>query len=71
MDDCAKRLSFERLLTTAEAARLLGVHPKTIEKWARSGTVPAYNLGRWKFRASELDAWLRKSVQSGSVSPAA
>jgi excisionase family DNA binding protein len=63
--------TFEPLLTLVEAARLLKVHPKTLEKWARSRSVPAYNLGRWKFRESELDAWLRRSVHSGSANPAA
>jgi excisionase family DNA binding protein len=63
--------AFERLLSTEEAAVLLAVHPKTLERWAREGRLPAYDLGRWRFRASELDEWLRSSVQSGSVSPAA
>jgi excisionase family DNA binding protein len=63
--------AFEPLLTTTQAASLLQVHAKTLELWARSKRVPAYNLGRWKFRASELDAWLRGSVHSGSANPAA
>jgi excisionase family DNA binding protein len=66
-----KSVTFEPLLTTAQAASLLQVHAKTLELWARSKRVPAYNLGRWKFRASELDAWLRGSVHSASANPAA
>lgn len=63
--------SFEPLLNTVEAATLLQIHPKTLERWAREGRVPAHDLGRWRFRASELDEWLRSSVQSWAVSPAA
>ena len=64
-------VNFEPLLDTGEAARLIGIHPKTLEKWAREARVPAYNLGRWKFRASELDAWLRRSVHSNAANSAA
>jgi excisionase family DNA binding protein len=63
--------TFEPLLNTEEGAALLGIHPKTLEKWAREARVPAYNLGRWKFRASELDAWLRRSVHSNAANSAA
>jgi excisionase family DNA binding protein len=64
-------ITFEPLLNTEEAAKLLQIHPKTLERWAREARVPAYDLGRWKFRASELDAWLRRSVQSASANSAA
>lgn len=60
--------AFEPLLNLEEAAKLLRVHPKTLEKWARSGLTPAYQLGRWKFRASELDLWLKQSVSSKAAS---
>lgn len=63
--------TFEPLLNTEDAAALLGVHPKTLERWAREGRVPAYDLGRWRFRASALDVWLRSSVQSASANFAA
>ena len=41
-----------------DRAGLLSFHPKTFDKWARTGLTPAYQLGRRKFRASELDRWL-------------
>jgi excisionase family DNA binding protein len=67
----AQPMGFEPLLNTEEAAALLQISRKTLERWARAGRVPAFNLGRWRFRASQLDAWLRDSVQSGSAKPAA
>jgi excisionase family DNA binding protein len=67
----AQPAGFEPLLNTEEAAALLQVSRKTLERWARAGRVPAFNLGRWRFRASQLDVWLKSSVQSGSANPAA
>lgn len=41
------------------------LHPKTVEKWARQGKLPAYRVSRkWCFRSSELDAWLHSQVKS-------
>ncbi len=47
------------------AAVLGGVHPKTVERWARQGRIPAYRFfKRWSFRASELEVWMRSHVNS-------
>jgi excisionase family DNA binding protein len=52
---------FEPLLDSAEAAVLLKIHPKTLQKLARNGEVCAIQIGKlWRFRASALDAWLKK-----------
>jgi len=60
---------FEPLLTDTQAAELLGIHPKTLQRFARNGQIPAHRIGRyWRFRASELDLWLRSALQSGSQS---
>ena len=56
---------FEPLLDTQRAAALLGIHPKTLQKLARAGTVPSHRIGDlWRFRASELDTWLRTGINS-------
>jgi excisionase family DNA binding protein len=58
-------VSFEKVLNTEEAAALLQIHPKTLQKMAREGTVPAFRIGDlWRFRASALDEWLRSGVSS-------
>ena len=58
-------ITFERVLNTEEAAALLQIHPKTLQKMAREGLVPAFRIGDlWRFRASALDAWLRSGVCS-------
>src|SRR5277367_1290748 len=57
---------FERLLRSEEAAKLLGdIHVKTLQRYARQGSLPGYRIGgHWYFRASELDAWLRSRINS-------
>lgn len=54
---------FEPLLDVHEAAALLEMHWKTLESRARKGIVPAFRIGgRWRFRASLLNAWLEKRL---------
>ncbi len=54
---------FEPLLDEVQVGKLLGLHPKTLQRLARQGTVPAIRLGRyWRFRASALNTWI--DVQS-------
>jgi len=56
---------FERLLDGTEAASLLRIHPKTLQKLARIGCIPAYRVGRfWRYRASDLEMWLRSDANS-------
>ena len=55
---------FEPLIDSDEAAGLLGIHPKTLQRIARSGQVPAIRVGKfWRFRKGELNAWLGSGVQ--------
>ena len=37
--------AFERVLNTDEAAALLQIHPKTLQRMARQGIVPAFQIG--------------------------
>ena len=49
----------EPLLSEIDAGRLLGLHPKTVQRLARKGELPAIRVGRyWRFRASLLNAWI-------------
>lgn len=56
--------TYEPLLNDAQAAAFLGgLHPKTVQRMARRGELPAFRIGRYyRYRASELDAWLRGQV---------
>lgn len=64
-----KQQLFEPLLDSREAAELLKIHHKTLERKAREGEIPGYRIaGRWCFRASELDIWLPSQLNSASQS---
>lgn len=42
-------------MNTDEAAAMLGVHPKTLQRLARSGRITAYRGGKlWRFQARDL-----------------
>lgn len=44
-----------QLLTPAEAAQRLGLHPKTVTRMAREGRLPAIRIGNgWRFHADQL-----------------
>jgi excisionase family DNA binding protein len=58
-------LTFERLLDSEEAASLLKIHPKTLQKMARNGEIVGVQIGKlWRFRASVLNAWLQQRMAS-------
>jgi excisionase family DNA binding protein len=58
-------VQFEPVVDSEEAAKFLNINPKTLQKMARNGDVPAYRIGKlWKFRISDLDGWLRSKVLS-------
>ena len=57
--------TFEPLIGTTDAAKLLGIHPKTLQRFARLLKIPGHQIGKsWRFRASELDTWLRTGINS-------
>jgi excisionase family DNA binding protein len=46
------------VLTSQEAARLLGAHVETIRRMARRGAIPAYKIGKdWRFNKIALLNW--------------
>ena len=52
---------FEPLLDSMEAAQLLRIHPKTLQRMARRGEITGIQIGKlWRFRASALNEWLGK-----------
>ena len=59
----------EAPVSQQHAARFLNMHPKTVLRKAREGSLPAHPVGsdrkRWHFYLSELDDWLRSQVIAG------
>lgn len=58
------RTAFEPPLDLHEAASILGMHYKTLEKKARNREIPAMKVGkRWRFRLSSLNSWLETGLK--------
>ena len=58
----------ESFLTTEEVLEYLQVNLRTVYRLIKAGKIPAVRVGRqWRFRKSDIDAWLAN--QQASVSP--
>jgi excisionase family DNA binding protein len=63
VDEPQPMVTFEPLIDSRTAASLLKIHPKTLERMARQNELPAMKVGRyWRFRASQLDSWIRSQL---------
>lgn len=65
----AQELGHELPLNTVEAAAYIGFHPKSVERMARDGEIPAHPVSgarrkTWRFYRDDLDSWLRAKVNS-------
>lgn len=55
----------EPLLDTDQAAAIMRIHPKTLQRYARQGIVRGFQLGSmWRFRASDIDRWISERLAS-------
>jgi len=49
-----------RLLTLREAAQMLQVSPRTLQRLIRKHDLPAFKVGgQWRVRESQLAQWIR------------
>jgi excisionase family DNA binding protein len=54
-----RNLDSLRLLTLTEAAQVLQVSTKTLQRMIRSGDLPALKVGgQWRLRESQLMQWI-------------
>ena len=64
-----ERMSIETvLLTTKEAAAVLGVCTRTLERWRVTGEGPRFRkIGHWvRYAPSDLDEWLKKCTREST-----
>ena len=59
------KLFSEPFLDSDEAAALLRIHPKTLQRHARHGRVRGYRIGKmWRFHASDLKSRIEAHASS-------
>jgi excisionase family DNA binding protein len=53
------------LLTSEEVGKVLGIHPKVVERMAKRGELPGLKVGRfWRYQSAALAGWIDSRVQS-------
>jgi excisionase family DNA binding protein len=53
----------EPLLDSGQAAAILKIHPKSLQRMARKGDIRALQIGKvWRFRATVLDEWIQQKL---------
>jgi excisionase family DNA binding protein len=65
----ARRLIGPEILTRTEAARVLGVHPATVARWATAGTLHSFRTpsGQRRYRICDVQALLnRRGLADGA-----
>lgn len=59
----------EPWVSVDEVSGHLGVAKDTIYRWIETRGLPAHRVGRlWKFKLSELDAWVARGGAAGARS---
>ena len=65
-------MALERPIGAVEAAKMLGVTPKTVIRLAERGVVPGFRVGRlWKFRSSDIREYIESQIRQYSDMPKA
>ena len=57
-------LSSRVMLTTADVARFLGLHPNTVRRWSNKGLLKSYRIstrGDRRFRREDVDGFLKEA----------
>lgn len=54
-------LGSETLMTSLQAAQLLGVHPRTLQRMVRRGEINGVRVGKlWRFVPSAIRDWVQE-----------
>ena len=62
-EDTPMEPTIERWYSMKEICKYLGVSRDTVLAWIEKRNMPAAKIGRlWKFKVSEVDAWMKSGV---------
>ena len=57
-------------MTINEVAVYMHLHPLTVRRLAREGTLPAYKVGRrWQIGRADLERWIVAQTEQNRTSP--
>lgn len=60
----------EQWVSVENVAGHLGVAKESVYRWIEKNSLPAHKVGRlWKFKLSEVDAWVRAGGADSKKSP--
>lgn len=62
-DGSNDRILSRRMLTVAEVAHLLHVHPNTIRLWSKIGVLNAYRIGKrrdYRYNLDDVETFLHR-----------
>lgn len=68
-----ERKERDELLTVAEVADELSVHPQTVRRWLREGQIVGTLINRqagYRIRASEIDRLITEGLRQGKLAAA-
>ena len=52
-------------MNTNDMAEYLGLHPLTIQRYAREGRIPAFKIGSdWRFHRKYVEKWIKDKLPS-------
>lgn len=59
------KIDREPLLDSHEAAAILKVHPRTLQRLVHRGEIAAVQVGKlWRFKATALTEWIDRRIAS-------
>jgi excisionase family DNA binding protein len=63
-------MNSDDVLTTQEAAAMLGAHIETVRRLARRGAIPAFKVGKdWRFSSQALRRWAAAQQETRQQQP--
>jgi|HubBroStandDraft_4_1064222.scaffolds.fasta_scaffold1716377_1 excisionase family DNA binding protein len=55
----------DTVLKVGEVARLLRIHPVTVYRLLKNGSIPAFRLGsEWRFSQETIERWIKEHAGS-------
>lgn len=58
----------KKIMKVEDVAQYLGVHPLTVQKYAREGKIPGFKIGtEWRFERKHIQKWVKEKSSFKTV----